>query len=62
MTAAGKTALVLLVMAGALCGCQPANLDASARVGGQAEPYARTWAVPGSPRPDAPPDRDGDKL
>jgi hypothetical protein len=60
MTAARKIVLAL-VAAGALSGCQPAYQDASARVGGRAEAYARTWADPGSPRPDLPPDRDSGK-
>jgi hypothetical protein len=60
MTATRKVVLAL-VAAGALSGCQPAYQDASLRVGGRAEPYARSWAVPGSPRPDLPPDRDSGK-
>jgi len=61
MPATRWTVLALLAAAGVLSGCQTAYQDASARVGGKAEPYARTWAVPGSPRPDLPTDRDSGK-
>jgi hypothetical protein len=55
------TALVLLLAAPMLGGCQIVDRQASARVGGLAEPNGRTWAVLGSPRPDTPPDRDARK-
>lgn len=51
-------ALAALLAAPLLAGCQ-SSYGSAARVGGPAEPYARSWSVPGSPRPDTPPDRDG---
>jgi len=61
MAAPAKIVLVLVTAAGVLAGCQPMHQDASLQVGGKAEPHARTWADPGSQRPDLPPDRDGGK-
>lgn len=54
-----KAAAALLLAASLLAGCSP---DTSPRFGGKAEPYARTWANPGAPHPDTPPDRDGGKY
>lgn len=61
MNAFRFAALAALIAAPLLGGCQSVYQDASARVGGPAQPYARTWSDPGSPRPDTPPDRDARK-
>jgi hypothetical protein len=55
------TALAFLLATPLLGGCQSLDQQASARVGGLAEPNGRTWALLGSPRPDTPPDRDARK-
>ncbi|SFJ30835.1 hypothetical protein SAMN05216304_106217 [Bosea sp. OK403] len=49
----------VLLLATLLAGCQSVSQETAPRLGGKAEPYARSWAEPGSPRPDLPPDRDG---
>jgi hypothetical protein len=49
----------ILLLATCLAGCQSVSPETAPRLGGKAEPYARSWAEPGSPRPDLPPDRDG---
>ncbi len=60
MTTATRIAALAVLLA-ALGGCQPIYQDAALGLGGKAQPYARSYADPSSPRPDLPPDRDARK-